>query len=119
MIARSERLLAGTLGNGAFHAMTHFGWLVEADVGVNADRVSEYVDEVVAQIRASRLPPSEVGTSIYNAACFRALHGQLDPARELLREAFQLDPELVTFSKQDDDLIELRDELDELAAQRG
>jgi len=115
LIAGSERLLAGTLGNGAFHAMTHFGWLVEADVGVDAARVSEYVDEVVGQIRASSLPRSEIGASIYNAACFRALHGQLDPARELLREAFQLDPELVTFSREDDDLIELRDEIDQLA----
>ena len=115
LIARSERLLDGTLGNGAFHAITHFGWLVEADVGVRADRVSEYVDEVVGQIRASRLPQSEVGASIYNAACFRALHGQLDQARELLREAFQLDPELVTFSREDEDLIELRDQIDELA----
>ena len=105
LIARSERLLAGTLGNGAFHAMTHFGWLVDADIGVDADRVSEYVDEVVGHVRASRLPPSEIGAGIYNAACFRALHGQLDQARELLREAFQLDPELVAFSKQDDDLI--------------
>ncbi len=34
LIAGSERLLAGTLGNGAFHAMTHFGWLVDADIGV-------------------------------------------------------------------------------------
>ena len=38
LIARSERLLAGTLGNGAFHAMTHFGWLVDAEIGV--DRIA-------------------------------------------------------------------------------
>ena len=59
------------------------------------------------------------GAGIYNAACYRALHGQLDEARELLREAFQLDPELVAWSKQDDDLIAMRDELDELASERG
>ncbi len=40
LIAGSERLLGGTLGNGAFHAMTHFGWLVDAEIGVDADRVS-------------------------------------------------------------------------------
>ncbi len=115
LIAGSERLLGGTLGNGAFHAMTHFGWLVDAEIGVDPDRVSQYVDEVVEQLRASRLPPSEVGAGIYNAACFRALSGQADEARELLREAFQLDPELVEWSKQDDDLIKMRDQLDELA----
>ena len=76
MITQSERLLGGTLGNGAFHAMTHFGWLVDADVGVDANRVSGYVDEVVRQLRASRLAPGDVGAGIYNAACFRALHGQ-------------------------------------------
>jgi hypothetical protein len=116
LIAHSERLLRGTLGNGAFHAMTHFGWLIDAEIGADADRVSEYVGEVVEQFRASRLPPSDAGAGIYNAACFRALRGQLDVARELLREAFQMDPELVAWSKQDDDLIALRDQLDELAA---
>ncbi len=115
LIARSERLLAGTLGNGAFHAMTHFGWLVDAEIGVDRARVHEYVDDVVSQIRASQLPPSDAGAGIYNAACYRALHGQLDEARELLREAFQLDPELIAWSKQDDDLIAMRDQLDELA----
>ena len=116
LIAQSERLLGGTLGNGSFHAMTHFGWLVDADIGVDADRVNEYVDEVVGQLRASRLPPGDAGAGIYNAACFRALQGQVDQASELLREAFQLDPELVAWSKTDDDLIALRDQLDELAA---
>ena len=111
---QSERLLGGTLGNGAFHAMTHFGWLVDADIGVDADGVNEYVGEVVGQICASRLPPSDVGAGIYNAACYMALRGQTDEASELLREAFQLDPELVTWSKQDDDLIAMRDQLDDL-----
>jgi hypothetical protein len=119
LIARSERLLAGTLGNGAFHALTHFGWLVDADIGVDADRVSDYVDQVVGQLRASQLPQSETGSGIYNAACFRALRGQLDVACELLREAFRLDPELVAWSKQDDDLIAVRDQLDELASGSG
>jgi hypothetical protein len=116
LIAQSERLLGGTLGNGAFHAMTHFGWLVDADIGVDEDRVSAYVVEVVGQVRASRLPPSDVGAGIYNAACFMALRGQTDEARELLREAFKLDPELLAWSKTDDELITVRDQLDDLAA---
>jgi hypothetical protein len=117
LIGGSERLLAGTLGNGAFHAMTHFGWLVDAEIGVDGDRVSEYVGEVEGLVRASRLPRSEQGAGIYNAACYRALHGQVDEARELLREAFQLDPELVAWSKQDHDLIAVRDDVDGLAVQ--
>lgn len=54
LIAQSEPLLGGTLGNGAFHAMTHFGWLVDADIGIDAVRVSEYADQAIAQIRDSR-----------------------------------------------------------------
>ncbi len=117
LIAQSERLLGGTLGNGAFHAMTHFGWLVDADIGVDADRVSEYVGEVVGQMRASRLPPSDVGAGIYNAACFRPFVGKQTKRASYFAKHFKLDPELVAWSKQDDDLIAMRDQLDELAAQ--
>jgi hypothetical protein len=119
LIASSHRLIGGTLGNGPFHAMSHFGWLVGANVGVDADRVSRYVEEVVEQFRSSRLPTSAVANAIYNAACYRALHEELDVARGLLREAFQLDADLISWSQQDADLVELRDELDELAAGVG
>jgi hypothetical protein len=116
LIAASHRLVGGTFGNGPFHAMTHFGWLVDAGVGVDADRVGRYVDDVVVQFRSSQLPPSAVANAIYNAACYRALHGEPNAARELLRESFQMDPELLEWSKQDEDLVTLRDELDDLAA---
>ena len=116
LIASSERLLGGTLGNGPFHAMTHFGWLIDAGVGVDEGRVGEYVDEVVRLLRTSRLPRPDVGAGVYNAACFRALRGQSDAARDLLREAFSLDPELIEWSKQDEELVALRHELDELAS---
>jgi hypothetical protein len=37
-------------------------------------------------------------------------------ARTLLRESFELNRELIPWSKRDEDLVALRDELDELAA---
>jgi hypothetical protein len=116
LLASSDRLLAGTLGNGPFHAMTHFGWLIDASVGVDRIRVGQFVDDVVEHLRASELPSAIVSEGLYNAACFRALQGELDMARTLLRESFELDRELIPWSKQDEDLVALRDELDELAA---
>jgi hypothetical protein len=114
-IIANDRLLGGTFGNGPFHAMTHFGWLLEAGIGVDGSRVATFVDEVVERLRASTLPPAEVGNGIYNAACFHALRGDAQAARPLLRESFALNPELVPWSKQDSDLAALRDELDALA----
>ena len=99
LIARSDRLLGGTLGNGAFHAMTHFGWLVDADIGVDADRVSAYVDELSGSFVPAGCHEADAGAGIYNAACFRALQGQRDAARDLL-PSVRLDPELVAWSKQ-------------------
>jgi hypothetical protein len=116
LIVASERLLAGTLGNGPFHAMTHFGWLIDATVGVDQNRVGRFIEDVATQLRVSQLPLRVVSEGIYNAACYRALRGELDEARAMLRESFRLNPELITWSKQDEDLVALREELDELAA---
>jgi hypothetical protein len=115
LIAGAHRLVGGTLGNGPFHAMSHFGWLVDAGIGMDEDRVRRFVDETIEQFRSSQLPSSAISNAIYNAACYKALHGDLDGARVMLRESFQLDPELIAWSKQDSDLVMLRDELDALA----
>ena len=50
------------------------------------------------------------------SACFQALAGRLDDARPLLRRAFQLNPELADWARQDTDLTALWTELDELTA---
>lgn len=116
MIATSERLLGGTFGNGAFHAMSHFFWLIEADVGIDTKRVDAFLDETLALVRGSAVPRDEVAAAVYNTACHYALRGQLDEARPLLREAFSLSPELIEWSRQDDDLQAMRDELGALAS---
>ncbi len=118
-----ERLLAnpdlvdGTFGNGAFHAQQHFAWLLAADIGLDADRVLRFGDQVERMVRDSGLPDRDQATAIYNTACFMAVNGHPDEARPRLRDAFSLRPELVEWAKQDGDLVALRDEIDALAAQ--
>jgi hypothetical protein len=114
-LARSERLIQGTFGNGPDHAMEHFGWLRQANVGADDARIAAYLDEMQELVQRGDLPDRNAATAAYNVACFQALAGRLDAARPLLRRAFELNPELMTFAKEDADLTALRDELDELA----
>ena len=51
----------------------------------------------------------------YNLACYAALDGDLDRARDLLRLALPGQDELMEFAPKDDDLIALRDEIPALA----
>ena len=114
-LAASERLIQGTFGNGPFHALEHFGWLRQADVGADRARIATYLDETQRIVEQGQLPDRDVATAAYNVACFQALAGELDAARPLLRRAFELDPELATFAEGDTDLTALSGELKELA----
>jgi hypothetical protein len=113
--ATHDRLMGGTFGNGPFHAMQHFGWLEEADIGVDGGRVAAFVEELRAEVDQGGLPAFDAGTALYNIACYHALGGRLDEARPLLREAFQMRPDLTEFSLTDTDLTALRGELESLA----
>ena len=115
-LARSERLIQGTFGNGPNHAMEHFGWLRQANIGADESRIAAYMDETQQIVERGQLSDRDAATAAYTRACLPALAGRLDAARPLLRHAFQLNPELMTFAKEDTDLTALRDELDELAA---
>lgn len=115
-LARSERLISGTFGNGPFHAMEHFGWLRQANIGADESRIAAYLAETSQLVERGQLPDRDAANASYNVACFLALAGRLDDARPLLRHAFQLNPELIAWAKDDGDLTELREELDELAA---
>ncbi len=111
VLTESERLIAGTLGNGPFHAITHFGWLRDADIGVDAARVSAFVDTEERLLDTASLPDADRGVGIYNLACAHAVAGRLDRARTLLRVAFRLRPDLAVFAREDSDLTALREEL--------
>lgn len=110
-LIESGGLIGGIFGNGSSHAMTHFGWLVEADIGVDQARVSAFVDDQERLLKTEVVPDFDRGVGIYNLACAHALAGRLDRSRSLLRIAFPLRPDLGDFAKQDPDLVELREEL--------
>lgn len=116
LLVRWDRLIGGTFGNGAFHAMEHFRWLEEANLGVDAARVSAFVEEVGDVVSRGGLPDTDVGVAMYNIACYHAVAGRLDDARPLLRQAFKLSPELADFAVGDTDLTALRGEIEQLAA---
>jgi hypothetical protein len=107
----TEGLVGQIFGNGAAHALTHFGWLVQGDVGVNEQRVAAFVDEHERHLASPGLSDSDRGVGLYNLACAHAVAGRLDRARPLLRTAFELRPDLAEFAKEDPDLVELREEL--------
>lgn len=115
-LVESGGLIGGVFGNGASHGMTHFGWLVDASIGVDQARVTAFVDEHERLLGTPGVPDFDRGVGLYNLACAHALAGRLDRARPLLHDAFGLRPDLAEFAKEDPDLIELRDELGTLSA---
>jgi hypothetical protein len=115
LLSAPSGLIGGIFGNGGSHAMTHFGWLVDARIGVDEARVAAFVDDQEHLIDVDVLPDSDRGVGLYNLACAHAVAGRLDRARPLLRVAFRLRPDLAEFSTEDPDLVGLRDELASLA----
>jgi hypothetical protein len=109
----NERVLGGTMGNGASHTLEHLPALARAHG--TEDRVLALAHEVEGIIRASEFPDSDKGVFLYNQACFHALGGRLDEARALLPEAFRARPDLAEWAQQDTDLESLRGELTDLA----
>lgn len=109
----NERLLGGTIGNGASHALEHLPPLARAHG--KEERVLALAREVEGLIRASAFPDSDKGVFFYNQACYHALGERLDEARALLPEAFRGRPDLAEWARQDPDLEALRSELAALA----
>jgi hypothetical protein len=114
-VRASDRLLSGTLGNGVLHAITHVRWLLEAGVPLDRGRVSAFAEEALRVVNAEAIPGKARAVGLYDLACYHALSGAPDVARSLLRDAFRMDPELVEFSRTDEDLVSIRDDLDRLA----
>jgi hypothetical protein len=110
----NERLLGGTLGNGASHALEHLPALARAHG--TEERVLALSRDVEEIVRASAFPEQDKGAFLYNQACFHALGGRLDEARALLPAAFRLRPDLTEWAQQDSDLEALRGELGAFAA---
>jgi hypothetical protein len=116
VLRASDRLMSGTLGNGVLHTITHIRWLLEAGVPLDGERVSAFADEALRTVSDVAIPEKGRAVGLYDLACYHALRGSRDMARNLLRDAFRMDPELVEFSRTDEELLSIRGDIDGLAS---
>ena len=114
VLRASDRLISGTFGNGVLHTLTHVRWLLEAGVPLDLARVDVFEVEALPVVSAAAFPEKGRAVGVYDLACYYALRGSLDTAKHLLRDAFRMDPELVEFSRTDEDLLSIRGDLDGL-----
>jgi len=105
--------VAGIGANGVNHAVGHLPDI--ADLAGGLERFDTYAREIETVLRRGHLPPRDSGVILYNLACQRALAGQLDEARRLLRDAFARRHDLRESALDDPDLAALGGELATLA----
>lgn len=108
-----EGSVAGIGANGVNHAVGHLPEIAEMAGG--RERFGAYVRELETVLGRGHLPPRDSGVILYNIACARALTGDLDDARRLLRQAFARRHDLVEAAGDDPDLAALGGELGTLA----
>lgn len=116
LLTSREGMVGQIYGNSASHATTHFIWLSDAGIGVDTERVAAFLGDHERQLMEAPLADADRAIGLYNVACAHAVAGRLERARPLLRTAFGIRPDLAEFAKQDPDLVQLRDELMQLAA---
>jgi hypothetical protein len=112
-------VVVGIGSSGSNHAIGHL-MDVAALVGEPAAeaRYEAFLQQVERILARRHLRPRDTGIMLYNIACHRALTGDLDEARRLLRIALAQHRPLVDFAPDDPDLSALRDELPALTAAR-
>jgi tetratricopeptide (TPR) repeat protein len=93
------------LGNGYEHPVFHY-----SDVYRRRGNLTKATQLQQASVDAVADWPEQYSIARYNLACFYALSGQTELALSELREALQLRPSLIEWSKQDPDLAVLRAE---------
>jgi hypothetical protein len=105
----NDRINGTIMGNGPEHELTHLSG-VAARGGLEG-RVGALADTIVTIVDRGGWPDRAAAYARYNLACFHALGGRLDAARDLLRQALAEREDLRAFAPDDADLIALRDEL--------
>lgn len=109
-----DGIVAGNGANAANHAMAHLSDI--AQLGGGHRRYDAFAREIESILRRGHLPSRDSGVMLYNLGCHRALAGELDEARRLLRAAFAHRHDLLEPARQDPDLAALSSELPALAA---
>jgi hypothetical protein len=105
--------VVGIGANGVNHAVGHLPEV--AELGGGRARFDAFTEQVETILRAGHLPPSDSGVVLYNIACARAVAGDLEDARRLLRAAFARRHDLLEVAREDPDLAALGDEMAALA----
>jgi hypothetical protein len=103
---KGGRLLWSVInGNSFAHLETHLsGYYAQHHDLARANAIQEMLAGAQAALDDT---PVARGTALYNLACHYALTGQAAPALARLREALPLNPDLVAWSRQDEDLVSL------------
>jgi hypothetical protein len=113
MLCECDGTFAGIGANGVNHAMGHLPEI--AAISGGGERFGAFVGEIEAILLRNHLMPRDSGVILYNVACARALSGELDEARRLLRAAFTRRGDLLESAMEDPDLAALGGEMAELA----
>jgi tetratricopeptide (TPR) repeat protein len=94
------------MGNCYDHTQTHLAqyFLDRNDL----ERAREIYEVWAKRVIEVQVPDALKGYMLYNLACFRATHGQLEQAAPALEQAFTLYPATREFSLTDPDLVALR-----------
>jgi hypothetical protein len=110
-------VVVGIGSSGSNHAIGHLMDVVAlVDEPSAVARYEAFLEDVERILAHRHLRPRDSGIMLYNIACHRALSGDLDEARRLLRIALTQHRPLMEFATDDPDLSALRDELPALAA---
>jgi tetratricopeptide (TPR) repeat protein len=103
-----QPLWRGIAGSGYSHPISHLAQLyIQRGETDYATQIQEETARLVSQLDDSQ---SWQGVTVYNLACHYALAGQTDKAVAKLAEALRLNPELTEWSKQDTDLVSIRED---------
>ncbi len=94
------------LGTGYTHPLSHYSQ-TQITRG-NLQQAREIQEEMSQALMRLDESPSWQGVTIYNLACFYSLSGEKEQAIKGLKEALQLNPALVDWSKQDPDFDPIR-----------
>jgi hypothetical protein len=114
VLGASDRLMTGTFGNGVLHTLTHVRWLLDAGVPLVPTRVAVFEDDALRALDRAAIPKVARATGLYDLACYHVLRGSREMARTMLRDAFRMDPELIEFSRTDEELLAIQADLDGL-----
>jgi tetratricopeptide (TPR) repeat protein len=105
---RGQPLWRSIVGSGYSHPISHLAQLyIQRGETDYATQIQEEAARLVSQLDDS---PAWQGVTVYNLACHYALAGLTEKAVSKLAEALRLNPELTEWSKQDTDLVSIRED---------